>query len=532
MLDDNQKNYFFRRFVEGRMNRREFVGRMAATGASMAVINALVADRALAASPKKGGRIVVGTEGAQASDSLDPTKFYSTTNLLTGYTVYDTLVNRGPNLLPIPWLAESWGSSDDSVEWVFKLRRDVTWHNGKSFVADDVIYSCNRHIREGSESPAKSFMSQISEMIKEDDHTVRFKLSGPNADFPIVLTDTRVHITQDGYEDFQSTAPGTGPYKVKTYKPGSTYVFERNDDYWGSDGPWVDEIEMVGVGDITARINALISGDINVLLYLDPKAVGLLQSSPSIDVLRAQSGAFMNVALMVDRPPTDDNDVRLALKYAVDREQVVQNVLKGYGSVGNDHPISPIDPFYCDDIPQRVYDPDKARFHFKKAGMEGQTIDFYTSDVPGAGSVAAAQVFQQSAAAAGINFNLIQPPADTYWSAVWIQKPMSSSGWDARPVPDLIFSIALKGDSSYNETQWKNDRFDKLLIEARGLSDFDKRKEIYCEMQRMLHDEGGHLTMAFTDILDAVRSEVKGITPHSSGPLGFYQMARTAWIDA
>ena len=109
---------------------------------------------------------------------------------------------------------------------------------------------------------------------------------------------------------------------------------------------------------------------------------------------------------------------------------------------------------------------------------------------------------------------------------------MSCSGWDARPVPDLILSIALKGGGSYNETKWNNERFDKLLIEARGLRDFDKRKEIYCEMQRMLHDEGGHLTMAYLDVLDAVRSEVKGITPHASGPLGFYQMARTVWIDS
>ena len=524
---------FQQMFRDGHMTRRDFFTAMGALGITATTAGGLLTSAsAFAATPKKGGRIVVGTEGAQASDSLDPTKFYSTSNLLAGFTVYDTLVNRGQDLLPTPWLAESWDSNDTTTEWVFKLRRGVTWHDGKTFGADDVIYSCSRHITEKSESPAKSFMSQISEMVKEDAHTVRFKLSGPNADFPIVLTDTRVHISQAGYENFQDTAPGTGPFKVKSFIPGQNKVFVRNENYWRDDGPWVDEIEMIGVGDVTARVNALIAGDINVLLYLDPKAVGLIEASPITEVLQSKSGAFMNVALMVDRPPTDNNDVRLALKYAVDREQIVQNVLKGYGSVGNDHPVAPIDPFYCDDIPQRVYDPDKAKFHFKKAGMEGQSIDFYTSDVPAAGSVAAAQIFQQSAAAAGINLNLIQPPADTYWDAVWIKKPMSCSGWDARPVPDLILSIALKGGGSYNETKWNNERFDKLLVEARGLRDFDKRKEIYCEMQRMLHDEGGHLTMAFLDVLDAVRSEVKGITPHASGPLGFYQMARTAWIDS
>ena len=140
-------------------------------------------------------------------------------------------------------------------------------------------------------------------------------------------------------------------------------------------------------------------------------------------------------------------------------------------------------------------------------------------------------VYKESAAAGGVNLNLIQPPADTYWQSVWIQKPFCVSGWDARPVPDLILSIALKGGGSYNETAWNNERFDKLLVEARGVTDFAKRKEMYCEMQRMLQDEGGHITMSFIDYLDARRSEVKGITPHSSGPLGFYQMARTVWLD-
>jgi len=166
------------------------------------------------------------------------------------------------------------------------------------------------------------------------------------------------------------------------------------------------------------------------------------------------------------------------------------------------------------------------------AGIENQPIDFYASDVPGAGTLAACQVVQQSAAICGINLNVIQPPADTYWSSVWIQKPLIASGWDMRPVPDLIFSIAYQGGAEWNETKYADANFDKLLLEARATVDFDKRKEMYCEMQRMLHDNGGHATLAFRDILDATASNVKGITAHPSGPLGFYQMARTVWIDS
>jgi len=147
-----------------------------------------------------------------------------------------------------------------------------------------------------------------------------------------------VQITQNGYEDFESTTQGTGPFKVKEFKPGSRYVFERNDNYWGDDGPWVDEIEFVGIGDITNRVNALLSGDINVLLELDPKAVELIDRNKNVDLVHTKSGAFINLAMMLDRVPTNDPNVRLAIKHAINREQVVENVLKGYGSVGKPRP--------------------------------------------------------------------------------------------------------------------------------------------------------------------------------------------------
>ena len=516
----------------GALSRREFIQRAGALGVAAGAVPALLSGTALASEPKKGGKITVGVEAAETKDTLDPSQLYGIANVLMGFTVYDLLVNRGPDLKPVPWLAESWEVGADASEWTFQLRKGIEWHDGAPFTADDVIYSFGRHTREGSESPAKPYMSQIAEMKKDGDHVVRLKLSAPNADFPIMLSDTRVQISRNGYEDFVSTTVGTGPFRVKDWKPGSRYVFERNDNYWGSDGPWVDEIEVIGIGDMTARVNALLSGDINVMLELDPKAVGLIERSDRVDLVQTQSGTLINLAMMLDRAPTDNADFRLAMKHAVDREKIVRNVLKGYGSVGNDHPISRADPYYCADIPQREYDPDKARHHIRKAGLENVPVDLFASDVPGAGALAACQIVQQSAAAAGVEINLIQPPADTYWSSVWQQQPLIVSGWLMRPVPDLIFSIAFKGDAGWNETKYADERFDRLLMEARSTVDFDRRKEMYCEMQRLLHEDGGHITLAFRDILDAKAANVRGITAHPSGQLGFYQFARTVWIDS
>ncbi|UWQ93796.1 ABC transporter substrate-binding protein (plasmid) [Rhodobacteraceae bacterium M382] len=531
MSDDKFNNYLFKQYVANKISRRKFMGTLAAAGVTAGVINGLTAQRAQAATPKKGGRLVVGIESAQAQDSLDPTKYFSTSNIQMGYAVHDNLVNRDANLQPQPWLATSWESNADASSWVFDLRQGVTFHDGSDFAAEDVIYSMKRHYREGSEAPSKSFMSQIKDIVKLGEHQVRFDLVAPNADFPMILSDTRVQVTKRDLEDFTGTPPGTGPFKVVEFTPGSRYVMARNENYWGDDGPYVDELEFVGIADNTARINALIAGDINVLLQLDQKATRLIDNSGIGYVIDAPSGAFINLAMMMDREPTNNADFRQAMKYAVDREGIRDNILKGLGSIGNDHPIAPIDPYYNSNIPQRQYDPDKARFHIKKAGLENTPIDIYGSDVAGTGALASAQHLQQSAKAGGINLNVINPPSDSFWSAVWIQKPMVTSGWDPRPVPDLIFSIAFSNTSSWNETLWSNDRFEKLLVEARSVTDFAKRKEMYDEMQMMLHDDGGHITLGFRNFVDAARNEVQGITPHGSGPLGFYQMQRTAWID-
>lgn len=482
--------------------------------------------------PKKGGKLTVALNAWTSSDTLDPGNFYDFNNAMVGFAVYDLLVNRGRDLKPVPWLAESWEPNADATEWVFKLRRGVTFHSGKSFGADDVIYTYNRLISPKSTSPTKSFMSQIKAMEKIDDLTVKFSLQAPNVDLPITFSDTRVHIVENGATEFLGKASGTGPFKVKRFEPASSYVVTRNEHYWGSGGPYVDEIEYVGIADKTARVNALLSGDVDIMMDLDPATVPVVRANPDMIVLDAKSATFVNVAMMLDLDPTSRNDVRLAMKYGLDREAIVRDVYKGFGVVGNDHPIAPIDPFFNKETPQRVYDPDKARFYIKKAGLENAKLPFYTSDAPRTGCIASTEVYQQSAAKCGINLDLIQVPSDSYWEKVWIKQPMIVSSWDARPNPDLIFSIAFKSDGDYNETHWKNEKFDKLLVEGRSTLDFAKRYEIYGECQNMLQNDGGIAVIVFLNILDAYASHVKGIKPHPSGNLDFFQFATYAWIDS
>jgi peptide/nickel transport system substrate-binding protein len=519
---------------KGTLPRREFIKLAIAAGVSTTALGGLLTSTAHADTekPKRGGRLIVGVAASQQNNSIDPAKYFSDSDLLRGHALYDKLVNQTPDAKPIPQLAESWESNADASKWVFKLRKDVTFHDGKNFGPEDVIYTFQHHLGEKSESPAKAYFSQIKEMKKLDKQSVEFVLTSPNADFPIILSDVRAHIISDGYTDFTKTTNGTGPFKVKEFKPGSTYIFERNPNYWGSDGPYVDEIEYIGIGDPTARVNALLSGDINLMMDLDPKAASLIERSKNSSLIKADSGQHSGLVMMLDKEPTRNKNMRLAMKYSIDREMILKNIYKGYGHIGNDHPISPFDAYYNKDIPQRAYDPDKARFYIKKAGMENKALDLFSSSVSGAGATPSCELLQETAKAGGINLKLHKVPADAYWTTTWQKKPMCTTNWAGRPVPDLIFSLVYKSGASYNESAWKNEKFDKWLLEARSTKDFNKRKEIYGDMQNMLQEDGGIMVMSFLDILDAANRKVKGIAPHSSGPLGFYQFGTTAWIDS
>lgn len=518
--------------AQGNISRRQFMGQVAMTAASFTLAGKFLSGtRAYAAGSKRGGRITVGVIQMTSKDSLDPVRYYDNADYLRGSTCYNSLLTITEDLLPSPALAESWESNADATEWVFKLRKGVQFHNGKELNAEDVRYSLMRHLVEGSESVAKPYLSQIVKVVSEDKHTTKIFLSSPNADLPIILADYRTHIVPDGHTDFNK-AIGTGPFKVKQFKPGSVAIFERNENYWEEGLPYLDQVEFVGIPDHVARQNALMAGDVDVIVSVPAGSISLLKRRSDVSLIASKSSSHCPVVMMCDRKPTDNNDFRLGMKYAIDRQKIVDGVYKGYAHIGNDHQISPISPFYNHNLPQRIYDPDKARHYFKKAGMENAEIKIFTSDTPGPGAVETALYYQQAANKCGIKMKVENVPADSYWTVAWMQQPVCVSGWVARLTPDLMFSVANASSAEYNETVWKNEQFDKLLVEARGVTDFEKRKEIYGEMQLMLQETGGVIVPAFYDTIDAVRSKVNGLKPHSAGALMYYQGIKNVWLSA
>ncbi len=524
---------YIRKFEAGRISRRQFVERMTGLGLSVPFVTSILAtsiSRVSAATPVKGGRLRIGfTEGSQ-KEHWDPALRYSRMMNGRNNSVYNSLVTITPELKAAPNLAESWEASDTADDWVFKLRKGVEFHDGKSLRAADVVFSFHRVMDPDLGSGGKAFVSGIDTVVAEDAHTVRFKLKQPNVDFPMFLGTDFLSIIAVGASDF-TTANGTGPFKVSFFEAARSALVVRNPNYWESGLPHLDEVETFSISDDVARLSALISGDIHCLQGLTPSLIDKVKETPGIQLQSTPSGYRVPAIMRTDLAPYDNPDVRLALKLLIDREEYNRIVYKGHSTIGNDHPVGPIYPEYCDEIPIREYDPDKAKSLLKKAGALDETFEALVSTI-GIGAVEGAQVFSQMAAKAGVNIKVNRVPTDGFWDAVWMKKPFHFAHWTMRATANLQLTIAFSKESSWNDGFWYRDDYDKLLVESRATFDKARRKELYCAMQQMVRDDAGQIIPAFPNLLDATSDKVKNLVLHPQGSLGNLKVQNTCWLEA
>ena len=519
-------------YSEGRISRREFMRRAMTLGVALAMAPTLFPMGAQAAEgPKRGGRLRVGMGGASTSDTLSPAVM---TDMMMQTLVYGQLGNSLMEIdnegQAVPELAEGCESSPDAATWVIRLRKGVTFHNGKTMTADDVIHSINLHRGEKSKSAAKAIVNSIKEIIKEDPYTLRINLVSPNADFPYVLTDYHLVIVPEGHDGMDGIF--TGAYRLKGLEPGVRSLAVRNPDYFRDDRGWFDEVETIAINDINARTNALKTGQVDVINRCELKTLRFLERTPGIQLIKQKGYRHYNFAMHTDKTPFSDNNVRMALKHAVDREQLVKTVFRGYAVVGNDHPISPGNRYHADDLPQRVYDPDKAKHYLKKAGMDQLKVDLHVADAAFPGAVDAGVLFRESAAKAGVNVNVVREPNDGYWSNVWLKKPFCAVFWGGRVTEDMMFSTAYAENAAWNDTNWKHKRFNELLVAARGELDEAKRRKQYGEMQRLVRDEGGVIVPAFGMDIAGASKKIGLNKPAVNWELDGFRFAQRWWFKA
>ena len=488
----------------------------------------------LRAQMTRGGKLTAGLSGANTSDSWDA-RTHSDIFMIACCqgAVFDSLTEVSADGSLVGELAESWEATADAKTWTFNLRQGVTFHNGKAFGADDVIESLQMHLGEESKSAAKPIVEAISEMNKITDYQVQFVLASGNADFPYLMSDYHIMMYPAGMiEEAIGSGIGTGLYQVQSFDPGVRMTATRfADHYKGDSAGFFDEIEYIAINDNTARMNALMTGQVDAVNRVDFKVEALLNANPNVRIQEVTGNQHYTFPMLTGSAPFNDVNVRKALKYGVNRQELVDKILLGHGQVGNDTPIGPANPYYLE-MEQLEYDPDQAKFYLQQAGLDSLDVDLSASNAAFEGAVDAAQLYQASAAGSGININVIQEPADGYWSNVWLKKPWCASYWSGRATEDWMFSTAYEVGAPWNDSQWDHPRFQELLLSARAELDSAKRAEQYGEMQMILRDEGGVIIPMFANYVQGLGTSIQ--TPETVGNLWQMDNGRMAerWSKA
>ena len=508
-MDRQQERLLLAAIAKDRMGRRDFMRRAAVLGVGAVAAANFWGGNARAAEPKTGGHFRVGVGAGSTTDSLDPAVYDDSFDLAMGWSFANCLTVIDKNGELAPELAESWSPSADAATWTVKLRKGVEFHNGKTMTADDVVATINHHRGPDSKSGAAGILTSITDVKKDDDSTVVFTLSSGSADFPYLLSDYHLIILPvvDGKLD-AAGGIGTGPFKVDNFEPGVRMEMSRNPNYWKEGLPYFDTYSVLAILDPSARVNALQTNEVDAIDRVDVKIVDRLARVPGVNILENTGYLHYTFPMRCDTAPFDDNNVRMALKLALDREELMRKILRGHGTLGNDQPIGPNDPFFDASLEQRTYDPEKAKWHLKQAGLSSLSVELDAAEAAYVGAVDASVLYAEQARKAGIDIKVNRVSNDGYWSSVWMNKPWCACYWGGRPTADWMFSTAYAADAAWNDTFWKNEQFNKLLVEARAELDKDKRAQMYAEMQTLVRDDGGAVVWAFANNIMGVSDKV------------------------
>ncbi|QPM92371.1 ABC transporter substrate-binding protein [Pseudooceanicola algae] len=507
-MNDKVKNLRGTTALPG-LSRRSFLGRASAAALTVAGANLMLAGKAHAQEPVKGGTLKMGIGGGESTDSLDPALAANAVTFHLLRTFGETLVDVTPDGSLDMRLAEEIDSSEDAMTWRFKIRQGVEFHDGSILSPDDVLATLERHSDAESQSGALGIMQGIDSMSVDGDWLI-VNLVSANADLPYLFSDYHLQIQPNGGRDDPATTIGAGAYKIVSHEAGVRYTFEKHENYWDDTRGHYDGVEFLVINDSTARMAALQSGQVHIANRVEPKVAGLLSRAPNIDIKNVSGRGHYVFNMHCDTAPFDNKDLRLALKYAINRQEMVDKILQGYGTIGNDIPINSAYPLFDDSLPQRAYDIEKAAEHYKASGHDGSPIVLKVADGAFPGAVDAAALFQQSAAAAGIPLEIQRVPNDGYWSEVWNVEPFCASYWGGRPVQDQMYSTAFLSTADWNDTRFSNEEFDALLLEARAELDEEKRIGLYAQMAEILHEEGGVICPMFNDFVEGMTTDLQG----------------------
>jgi peptide/nickel transport system substrate-binding protein len=496
--------------VDRQFSRRSVLG-AALFGAAAIPLSSLLAacsadSSATSSTGGRGGTLRVAAPGAGASETLNPGVMNSPAEIARAFQVYEPLFrldSRGEGLENV--LAEDLTPDAVGSVWTLTLRKGVTWHDGRPFTADDVIYTIRYHL-ENLDYPAPLFANiDAANLKKIDAVTLSIPLRQPNFLFPPSLADLNALIIQDGTTEF-SHPVGTGPFKFQSFTPGQRASYVRNPDYWESGSPKLDGIQIVSIDDENARVNALLSAQVDAISAVPSTGAAQLESAGAV-VLTNHSGAWGGLRMLTTKAPFNDVKVRQAMRLLVERDQVVANGLSGRGKTANDL-FGWFDPVYAGQLGQHEYDPDQAKSLLRQAGQSGLSVTLESTPLT-AGLTAMETLFAASAAAGGVTVNVQQQSVAQFYAVPNDNVLLRPTAWSARPISAQMSNVLLT-NSTNNETRWSDPDFERAYAAAAATGDPGKQSDYLLDAQTIFHDRGGYVIPYFSDFVSGTSSRVSG----------------------
>ena len=478
-----------------------------AGGAALLGAGGLLAPRAVeAAAAKTGGTLRIGIGGGGPTDSFDAALINGPSATTRGQVFYETLIWLDGTFKLHNWLCDECEPNAAANVWTVRLKSGLEFHNGKTVTADDVLFSIARLLdpKSGATAAAQLGAIDMKRSKKVDDRTVRFVLKRPTSFFDQILSDI-VYIIPVGYNPKKPVS--TGPWKFVSFKPGQQTELVPFANYWGLK-PKVDKLLLVELPDDSARVNALLAGQVDAINQVPFAQVPVLKANGNLQTVVSPTAGWNPITMRVDTAPFNDVRVRQAIRLCMDRQQAVQTALFGQGIPASDY-YGRFDPAAGTSL-VRKQDIDQAKSLLKAAGKQNLKVELVTSPIS-AGIVEACQVLAQNAKAAGIDISLRKVDVSTYFGG-YGKWPFAVDYWVGLP---YLVTASLNdgpGANVVNTTHFNDPEFNKLFNQAAKTLDAAKRKPIIQRMQKIQFERGGNLIWSYQNTIDAYSKKVTGFT--------------------
>jgi peptide/nickel transport system substrate-binding protein len=454
----------------------------------------------------EGGTLAVA---AKAIVNVDPAQISADSEVLVANAVYDYLVDVDANNKIQPRLATDWTVSDDGLTYTFNLTHAASFHDGTPLTAKDVVYTFNRLRNLDLGFATGDLYSNISDIQAQGDYSVVFTLKATNPFFLFDLSDNHALIVKDGTTDF-TDFNGSGPFKVVSYTAEDRIEMDANPNFFQSGVPKLAHLNVIFFQDTSAAVDALRSGDVDVVFGLSAPQYKSLQGVTGVQTYLTSTNAFPVIRLRADQPPGNDPKVIQAMRMAIDRQAIFALVQQGLGAVGRDTPIGPMyQDYYTEDIPLPQHDVAGAKKLLADAGYpNGLDLTLRLPDAQNFPDLAA--VLKSQLGEAGFNIEVSVEPENVYYGDNgWLDAPFGITGWGSRPYPQFYMDVMLTCGAKWNESHFCDQAFDKQAEIAGTSLDPAKQAAAYHEIQKILIERGPIIIPFFFPQLAASAGQVQ-----------------------